>query len=280
MELSGNIWHSFYQTTVKVNADMHIVESGYKRCIPGHSFGPSVRGIYVLHFITSGKGVFEKNGSSFDVRAGQGFLICPNEMTTYTADKKDPWTYYWVSFSGEKSADTVKGFSASGDRPVFEFDTDGPLREYIHNLVFTPTDAPNINHVKLGWFYLALSALIMQKSAAGKVPDVIKLATEYIEQNLSYDISVDSIAKHCFVNRSHLFRVFKSALGVSPTEYLLNLRLKQTCDYLRFSNYSITYIAEIARFSDSSQYCKMFKKKFGETPLAWRKNHIDKFIAD
>ncbi|MFQ9480473.1 MAG: AraC family ligand binding domain-containing protein [Oscillospiraceae bacterium] len=32
--------------------------------------------------------------------AGQGFLICPNQVTTYCADEKDPWAYTWVEFGG------------------------------------------------------------------------------------------------------------------------------------------------------------------------------------
>jgi len=277
MKYEVDVWHIFYQATAELDDNLAILESGYKKCLPSHSYGPAVRDYYVLHFVSAGKGVLVKGTRKigthrYTVKPGQGFLICPNETTVYTADAEEPWHYYWVGFTGTKAAELIKNCRADGDNPVFDFELDGALHEYIHKFVLAPAASPAVNHIKLGWLYLILSELIIKK-APQKIPNIVKYATEYIEKNYTADISVRQIAERCFIDRSHFFRVFKAALGVAPHEYIIDLRLNKSCDYLRSSNYSVTYISQITGFSDSSQYCKMFKKKFGESPAAWRKKH-------
>jgi AraC family transcriptional regulator of arabinose operon len=277
MKYEMNIWHTFYQTTAKISGDMFVVESGYKKCLSSHSFGPSVREHYVIHFVAKGKGVLQKGGARgprYAVGPGQGFLICPDETAVYTADAEDPWHYYWVGFTGQKCAESIQFCRSDSKHSVFDFELDGPLHEYIHKLVNAPTDAPSVNHAKLGWLYLVLSELVTKKMLQ-KIPDVVQYAAEFMKQNYTSDISVNRVAERCFINRSHLFRVFKAAIGFSPRDYLLNLRLNGSCDYLRSTNYSVTHISEITGFCDSSQYCRAFKKKFGVSPLAWRKKHAN-----
>ena len=44
------------------NTDGLIYNNGYEECEPGHSFGPAVRKSYMIHYITSGKGIFKCEG--------------------------------------------------------------------------------------------------------------------------------------------------------------------------------------------------------------------------
>ena len=76
--------------------DLFLVQFGWEQCESLYSYGPHVRNNYLFHYIISGKGhleVRQRDGSvrTYPLRAGQGFLICPNQVTTYCADEKDPW---------------------------------------------------------------------------------------------------------------------------------------------------------------------------------------------
>ena len=73
---------------------------GYEDCLPSHSFGPFARNSYLVHYVLSGKGKFFARGRSYDLKSGEYFIITPNEITTYTADKDTPWRYVWVAFNG------------------------------------------------------------------------------------------------------------------------------------------------------------------------------------
>ena len=81
--------------------DLRLYQYGWEACAPLHSFGPSVRNHYLFHYIISGRGWLDstnRDGKTHKhhLSQDQGFLICPQQVTTYCADKSDPWKYVWL----------------------------------------------------------------------------------------------------------------------------------------------------------------------------------------
>lgn len=64
---------------------------GRQNCAPGDSVGPAVREHYLLHFCLSGRGVYQAQGRSYAIGPGEGFLILPDEVTSYQANQSEPW---------------------------------------------------------------------------------------------------------------------------------------------------------------------------------------------
>lgn len=81
--------------------DVNPVDCGWERCEPSHSFGPTARMFWLLHYVVSGSGIFETGGVRYPVRTGQMFVIRPLETTFYQADEHDPWEYIWIGFHTE-----------------------------------------------------------------------------------------------------------------------------------------------------------------------------------
>lgn len=277
MKYDADTWHIFYQTTGKVGEDCNVVECGYKKCIALHTFGPTVRDVYVLHFVIRGKGRFKKHKrpeETFELHAGQCFLICPSEYTSYTADEEEPWDYYWVAFSGTEVRKYIELCSINQENPIFDFEIDGPIQEYIHMLVTGRSVGPQANYFKVGCLYMILSEFITAADNVRK-PNVLARAVAFIEQNLLNELTVQDVAAHCFVNRSQLFRVFKDHMQMSPKDYIDTMRLNKAAEFLRSSNYSVTYISQILSFPTPSQFGKQFRQKFGCNPMEYRRIHRD-----
>ena len=103
---------------------VRISDFGEEACEPAHSFGPAVRGYYLLHYVASGKGHLMADGRRWDVGPGQGFLICPGEITVYQADAADPWHYALVGYCGE-GAQALTSLAGMGrERRVFSAPVD------------------------------------------------------------------------------------------------------------------------------------------------------------
>ena len=81
---------------------------GYEACEPGHSFGPAVRHYYLLHYVLEGEGTFLKAGTLHRIEAGDLFVICPEELTTYRASDTNPWQYIWLGFQAEQTPEFLK----------------------------------------------------------------------------------------------------------------------------------------------------------------------------
>ena len=61
--------------------DLFVTQFGEEKCLPMHAYGPAVRDHYLIHFVASGSGKFYCDCTEYEVSAGQGFLILPNEET-------------------------------------------------------------------------------------------------------------------------------------------------------------------------------------------------------
>ena len=81
--------------------DINPLVFGWEDCAKGHCFGPHIRDYYLIHYVYAGKGVLENSDGVFPVETGQIFVIHPGQVTTYTADKDNPWKYIWIGFDGK-----------------------------------------------------------------------------------------------------------------------------------------------------------------------------------
>ncbi len=73
------------------------------------------------------------------------------------------------------------------------------------------------------------------------------------------------------ISKFYFSRVFKEQMGVSPYEYLINLRIGYSKTLLRSSSYDMLEIARKAGFEDCSYFISVFRKREGITPLKYRK---------
>ncbi len=80
-------------------SDINPLLVGTEKCAAGHTYGPAVREYYLIHYVTSGKGTFQADGKEYRLTSGDMFLIRPQQVTTYLADQKEPWSYIWVGFT-------------------------------------------------------------------------------------------------------------------------------------------------------------------------------------
>ncbi len=100
----------------------------------------------------------------------------------------------------------------------------------------------------------------------------IEEAVHYIRDHFKERLTVEEIASVTGMSPPNLYRRFKAAMGTSPMEYCISLRLSHACILLTQSTYSIETIAGICGMGDPFYFSKMFKKKFGVPPMVYRKH--------
>ena len=229
--------------------DLGLYQFGRENCDPAHSFGPAIRNHYLFHYILNGKGTFfwqDARGHEHEMRlkAGQGFLISPRQITTYVADERIPWEYCWLEFDGLRAKESLEIIGLSVNNPIYnpvhpEFSQ--IMKEEMLYIVRNKKEAPL--HL-IGHLYLFIDALMRSvkenQPTVSKVKDYyIKEALAYIEHNYMNDISVESIAESSGLNRSYFGKIFKESVGKSPQEFLINYRMIKAAELLRRTRYSI-----------------------------------------
>ena len=267
-----------FHTNLREGIDLCVYHCGMEECEPGHSYGPAVRDHFLIHYILDGQGRFHIDGKVYNLHKNQGFLICPDIVTYYEADREDPWTYTWVGFQGVKAEMYLRYAGLTRENPVFTYDKGDYIRECFSKMI----DASKLKkggEIRLqGLLYLFLSELIEAADgyveAGEKQQEVyIRKAIQYIEMNYSRDISVMELAKHIGLDRSYLCSLFKEYLKVSPREYLIRYRMDKACELMKNPSLSISDVARSVGYNDPLGFSKMFKKVKGCSPKEYRRGY-------
>lgn len=104
--------------------DLNLYQFGWERCAPSHSFGPAARTHFLFHYVISGTGTLYADDSSgntktYQVKSKQGFMIFPQQITTYIADKELPWEYVWLEFDGLRVKEVIEIAGLSQNSPIY-----------------------------------------------------------------------------------------------------------------------------------------------------------------
>jgi len=95
---------------------------------------------------------------------------------------------------------------------------------------------------------------------------------DYIESNLTEEISLDRLAAMAHLSKFHFHRVFQAMVGEAVMEYIRLRRLTLAGQQLRLTRRRVVDIAFDYQFSSHENFCRAFKKVFGVTPSAWRRD--------
>ncbi len=106
-----------------------------------------------------------------------------------------------------------------------------------------------------------------------KYDECINVIIEYIENNLSKDISLEILAKQSNFSLYHFCRVFKSVTKESPASFIRRKRLLKSIHYLINTSLSIAEIAYKSGFNSASNFNTNFKKQYLVTPSIYRINN-------
>lgn len=97
--------------------------------------------------------------------------------------------------------------------------------------------------------------------------------TQYIEEHLTEDLSLENLSKEFFISKYHIAHVFKDNIGISIHQYITKKRLA-LCREAILSNHSITEVFQMFGFRDYSGFYRAFKKEYGISPKDFRDKHV------
>lgn len=246
-----------YQCVLKNRhfSDLNPILFGQEECDPHHSFGPRTRDYTLIHFVTKGHGIYSVNGTDHRVGPGEAFIICPNVITTYSADPTDPWAYSWVGFDGSLSEHfgelppTVR-FRTNWAEKITQLERDWSTLEY---------------HVA-AILFLMYSEWFAERKEKN---DYVRSVKDYVDAKYVESISVEEISAQLNLDRRYLSRYFKQKTGQSIQEYLIDVRIKKAKKLLEHGS-TVYEAAQLCGYEDVCNFSKMFKKHTGISPGKWK----------
>jgi len=104
----------------------------------------------------------------------------------------------------------------------------------------------------------------------GNVKDPVEEVKQYIEQNLSKELSLEEVADRLGLNPSYFSQLFKQMTDETFVQYRIKRRMERAKKLLALPHYKITDISHEVGYADHPHFTKTFKKITGYTPSEYR----------
>ncbi|SEO46913.1 AraC family transcriptional regulator [Paenibacillus sp. OK076] len=111
-----------------------------------------------------------------------------------------------------------------------------------------------------------------EKRNSERAVSTIELAKQYIEANLSEDLSLEAVGTKVFLSPKYLSKLFKEEMGVTYTDYVTSRRMEQAKVLMENNNMTIDRIASSVGYGTTAYFIKRFKEMYGCTPGHYVRN--------
>ena len=209
--------------------------------------------------ITKGKGEFVIDKEPYNYEAGSLIFVFSGE--SYLVNSISDTEYMYVDFTGIRADELFRRFDIRERNRNFK-DFDGLIPLWQESL-----SRANEKTTDLAAESIVLYTFSRLFGSAAEKNDVVNKIIELTEKNFTdSSLSIGEIAEDLGYNPKYLSHLFKDKMGISYTEYLRNIRLKQAVFLLDHKLDSIKNISSLSGFSDPLYFSTVFKKQIGISP--------------
>lgn len=226
--------------------------------------------------ITKGKGTFIFSKKEVPVKEHDIIIINPNVEHTERSSADHPLEYIALGIKGltflspEDPSLQVTFFNFKQEQEVYLF--------YLQQLIEeVESQRENYELVIQNILEILLHKMMRKKhfkleiTSNQKISKDIAFIKNYIKQHFREKINLDILAEVGHINKYYLSHSFKKSVGISPIEYLIQTRIRESKILLETTNYPISAISNIIGFSSQSFFAQSFKRVTNLSPSQYRK---------
>ncbi len=220
--------------------------------------------------------VIEKN--IYSVQSGDIIITKPYEYHHCVYHDNSDHLHYWIMFSVDENPELFKFLTEKkpGHRNHIRLSEEKKKKFLNHCEKLTQIN-PEECSSSVALFFNLLSDIgegIEKYKVSNtniSLPNSLKNILDYINKNFASIQTINQVSDKFFISISTLERHFKKYLSMTPKRYLEDKKLQNACLLLR-QNSSVTEACFESGFDDYSHFISVFKKKFGITPLQYKKS--------
>ena len=173
--------------------------------------------------------------------------------------------------TGQASITTAKGMLLQLVSVIFRVGKDKKL--FGDNEVFSYLD--KIKSIDEYSIWISVLAENFKESGEDKETNgqrhFIERVSSFISENISNDISLNSVAEAMNISPNYLSRIFKEETGESFSGFVQDKKLEYAENLLITTKYSVSEISKLSGYSNEAYFSKLFKSKYSTTPGQYRK---------
>jgi AraC-like DNA-binding protein len=148
------------------------------------------------------------------------------------------------------------------DMPHLSHDRQGRIQEIVRWMLAEEQAryAGKMEYLDMGTKMLASELLRLVESHPA---DIVVAVHDYIQQYLDSPISLDDLAECVQMNKFHFVRIFRARSGMTPIQYVRQIRLDAAYHFVRETNLPLREIAPRVGFANEYHLSRLLKARYG-----------------
>ncbi|MFC5449811.1 helix-turn-helix transcriptional regulator [Paenibacillus aestuarii] len=252
------------------------IRLGRNHTKPNYHVGPRTTTYYSLHFVLDGTGLFFHEGQSYILNRGDLFCLFPQLTHEYYTSADWPLKLAWIAFDGKLALDVLDKIGLRPSYPflahAFDMEIEKSLEAFFH--LVRKGETPGSDLLKSSEFLGIIGELIERADQPGYKDQGseswLEKGISYMNMHFAEGITVNEISKYVGVDRTHFSKSFRKSFGVTPVQYLQQLKMKTAKSMLTETENNLAEIAQSIGYPDVFTFSKAFKKLVGMPPNHYR----------
>ncbi|MDR3366747.1 MAG: AraC family transcriptional regulator, partial [Prevotellaceae bacterium] len=234
---------------------------------------------HIFIYCTNGQGWVEVNGRRRKVHENQFFIVPLGAPHSYGAAELNPWTIYWIHFKGEKSLPLALPLINSECNTI-EISENSRIEdrlrlfEEIYSAIDSGFTTDSMLYAGLCLHHFLGTLLYVEQfrrtGASNDENDVVNLVIHYMRENMEKEVSMAELVKFSGYSTSQFNSIFKQRMGISPKQYYMQLKIREACKYLNFTDMKVNQLCYKVGVEDPFYFSRLFSKVMGCSPSEYR----------
>jgi AraC family transcriptional regulator, arabinose operon regulatory protein len=228
---------------------------------------------HILIHCVKGRGWYSINNEIHSVKTNDYFIIPANTAHKYGADINDPWSIYWVHFTGE--------FAKYYFSLLTKTKKNGPInaivntsRQFLfydiiqHLELMNNTD--NIIYSNSCLYAFLSSFQTSEMKISVNENDIIQQCITFMKASLHKNLRLDDFSSQLNLSSSHLSAIFRKRMKYSPIHLFTSFKVQKACQMLMDSSQNVKTIAYSLGYDDPYHFSRVFKNIMGVSPKKFK----------
>lgn len=229
-----------------------------------------------IFYVAKGSGIFRVENVNFPVQKDVIVIVNSGVEHTEDSDPRDPLEYIVIGIKGSEFL-----LKNQQDRRYCILKNAANNRQILNYMQYIATEiADKKDHCEvavhsalqlLAVHLLRSQSIVISEAPTSKTGLKCVQIKRYIDSHYKENITIDTLSKAVFLNRSYLIHIFTKEYGEPPISYLVKRRVAESRYLLAQTDYSISEIGLMVGFSSASYFSQSFNRIEGLSPKEYRR---------
>lgn len=106
---------------------------------------------------------------------------------------------------------------------------------------------------------------------SGDRKSLITYVKKYVYENFDKPLSLDILGEAVHLHPAYLSKIFKEETNINLSNYITDIRVQKAAELLEQTGLKVNEIMYLTGYRKSQHFTKLFKEKFGVTPMEYRR---------